>query len=208
MLLIIDNSIRINKSSYIHKLKEALNALKIPYHEVNKINVKELESIKSKVKGIIISGSKIKLSQKTLFTSFIHDIYYLLNIPNIPILGLCFGSQILHLLNDGKLKNRKEYLCEIRNIKLHENHKLFDGLDNSNEYINPMQFCFSDLILPINNEKIKEIAWLKINNKEVPCGFEYKKNVFGLLFHPEVLESSWKILDNFAKLSGIKISNE
>lgn len=202
MILLINNNKNANKSSYIHKLRKALIELKIPYHEVSNIN--EFDTIKSKIKGIIISGSRIKLSEKTLFNEFAHNIYYILNLPNVPILGICFGLQLLHLIHGGKLKDKKKYLCEVKDIKIsNNNHELFKDISNLK-----MQFCFSDLTLPFNNHnnnKIKEIAWFKLNNKEIPCAFEYNDKVFGLLFHPEVLKTSYGIIANFAKLSGINI---
>lgn len=194
MLLIINNSKNINKLSYIHKLRNALLTLKIPYYEIKNID-DDIEKLKHKIKGIILSGSPIKLSTNNKFEDYAYNIYYLLNLK-VPVLGICFGSQLLHVLNEGKLADQKKYFCEIENVEL-SNHKLFSNIKDSQ-----MQFCFSDLIIPIKNTKIKEIAWFHFNGKTHPCAFEFKKDMYGCLFHPETLVSSHPIIHNFAKLCG------
>ena len=192
MLLLINNSKNVNKLSYIHKLRNALLTLKIPYYEITKID-DDIEKLKHKIKGIILSGSPIKLTKQNNFEDYAYNIHYLLNLK-VPVLGICFGSQLLHILNGGKLVCQKKYFCESADVELSK-HKLFANITDSQ-----MQFCFSDL--PIKNSKIKEIAWFHYNGKRIPCAFEFNKKTFACLFHPEFLESSHQILKNFAKLVG------
>lgn len=195
MLLIINNSKNDNNLSYINKLRKALKILNIQYHEIKTIS-DNIDKIKNKIKGIILTGSPIKLSAKNKFDDYAYNIHYLLNI-DVPILGICFGSQLLHIINGGKLIDKKKYFCEVAQVELSD-HKLFSNIIDSQ-----MQFCFSDLIISSNNIKIKEIAWFYFNGTKYPCAFEYKKNrIFGCLFHPEGLESSYPIIYNFAKLTG------
>ena len=194
MLLLINNSKNVNKLSYIQKLRNALLTLKIPYYEITKID-DDIEKLKHKIKGIILTGSKIKLSIKTNFEDYAYNIHYLLNLK-VPVLGICFGCQLLHILNEGKLSDQKKYFCDSLDVELSK-HKLFSNITCSK-----MQFCFSDLLLPIKNTKITEIAWFNFNGKKYPCAFEFNTKMFGFLFHPEFFESSHQILKNFAKLVG------
>lgn len=197
MLLVVNNSKNNNKISYINKLRKALLTLNIPFHEMKTMD-DDIEKIKHKIKGIILTGSPIKLTEKTHFEDYVLNIQTLLNIK-VPVLGICFGAQLLHVLNGGKLDNQKKYFCEIADVELSK-HKLFANITDSQ-----MQFCFSDLLVPIKNTKIKEIAWFHFNGKKYPCAFEFQTSVFGCLFHPEQFESSYPILKNFAKLCGIKM---
>jgi GMP synthase (glutamine-hydrolysing) len=192
VLLVVNNSKNNNKLSYINKLRKALLTLNIPFHEIKTID-DDIEKIKHKIKGIILTGSKIKLSSKTHFEDYAVNINSLLNIK-VPVLGICFGSQLLHVLNGGKLDDQKKYFCEVADVELSK-HKLFANITDSQ-----MQFCFSDLIVPIKNTKIKEIAWFQFNGKTVPCAFEFQTKMFGCVFHPEALNSSYPILLNFANL--------
>lgn len=197
MLLLVNNNKNNNKISYINKLRKALLFLNIKFYEIKSIDDNIFNNIKNKIKGIILTGSPLKLSINNNFQDYVHNIYYLLNINvNIPVLGICFGSQLLHMLNGGKLIDQKKYFCEITNVELSK-HQLFVNIIDSR-----MQFCFSDLIIPLESKNIKEIAWFNFNGKRQACAFEFKKNViFGCLFHPEGLESSYPILSNFAKLT-------
>ena len=72
---------------------------------INKIQ--NIDDIIDKIKGIIISGSGIKLSKQ----SKKEDLYkcsfnfYYINKLNVPIYGICFGCQLLNILFDGELMN-------------------------------------------------------------------------------------------------------
>ena len=64
-----------------------------------KINAKY---INNSIKGIVLSGGPLNVNQKNKF-SFDKKILKL----NIPILGICFGHQILSKLNGGTVKQSK-----------------------------------------------------------------------------------------------------
>jgi anthranilate/para-aminobenzoate synthase component II len=190
MLLIVDNSNgKVTRLSNIGNFVIAFKKLNIPFVIAKDID-KTLD--KSKIKGIILTGSPLKLTKNIQFDKYIHNLYYLFEY-NVPVLGICFGCQILHMLYGGKLKDMEKYFCKSTEVKL-SNHKLFDDIKPKKD----LHFCFSDLLLPLSSDKIKELAWFNFNNKKNPCAFEYKKQkIYGLLFHPESLESSYQILNNF-----------
>jgi len=191
MILIVNN--------YIKKGDPTLSNVDkfIKIFETNNIEYKVVEDIdhmidKSKIKGIILSGSPMKLSRKINFEEYVHNLHYIFEY-NVPILGICFGCQLLHMLYGGSLKDTGDkYFCKPSTVEL-SSHKLFKGI----EPIKNLHFCFSDLILPITSKNVKELAWFKFKGKSNPCAFEYRSNVFGFLFHPESLEDSNKILLNF-----------
>jgi GMP synthase (glutamine-hydrolysing) len=195
MLLLINNSTQGNTLSFIFQIRKALRDLKIPYIETNKIDEKIIKN-KHKIKGIILSGSPMILFDDVL-SSFNFDIYYMLNI-NVPVLGICFGCQLLTLLNGGSLIDRKSLFCETTEVTLSEN-MLFKGLDNP-----LIKFCFNNLpVGPKKSELVKEIAWIHIDGRQKAIAFEFQKNkVFGILGHPELHKHSWVIYKNFAKFCG------
>jgi hypothetical protein len=70
MILLLDNSISKNDElSYINLIIKTLKKYKINYIKVNKIQ--NIDSIIDKIKGIIISGSSIKLSKQSKKGKFI-----------------------------------------------------------------------------------------------------------------------------------------
>ena len=63
----------------------------------------KLSQINKSVKGIILSGGPLNVYQINKY-SFNKKILEL----NIPILGICFGHQILSKLNGGRVKQSKQ----------------------------------------------------------------------------------------------------
>ena len=190
MILLINNSTNGNKLSFIIQIRNSLRELNIKYIETNKIDEDIIEN-KSKIKGIIISGSPMILFENVLM-DFSHCVYYLLNI-NVPVLGICFGCQLLTILYGGSIKDRGELFCETTDIII-ENHFLFKNVEPLK-----LKFCFNDITIgPKKTKLVKEIAWINIDNKKQSIAFEFKKNkIFGILGHPELHEYSRIIYKNF-----------
>ena len=194
MILLVNNSNNIIKMSYITKLRGVLESLKIPYYETTGLS-NDLMKLKGKVKGIILSGSYLKLSEDILFSSFANDIRCLIEF-DVPVLGICFGCQLLTMIFGGKLINKHKLFCEITQVDLDSKSPLFDKLVNMD-----VQLCFTDLPIASAQDGVKEIAWFNKNGKEHGCAFEFKKNkYYGTLFHPECYEHSHIIFENFIKI--------
>jgi len=192
MILLVNNSNNVLKLSYINKLRGALTALRIPYYETDSVNDDVLK-LKGKIKGIILSGSYLKLTEKNLFKTFANDIRCILEF-DVPVLGICFGCQLLTMIFGGTLSNKHHFFCQTTELEL-ANSPLFQGLEDPN-----VQFCFSDLPIAGKHDGVKEIAWFKKNGKSHGCAFEFKKGkYYGTLFHPEFHDHSHKILDNFVQ---------
>ena len=66
MILLVNNSNSNKKYSYINKLRDALKYLSIDFYETDSIT-DEILSMKGKIKGIILSGSNMKLTENILF---------------------------------------------------------------------------------------------------------------------------------------------
>ena len=88
MLLILDNSVgKDDKLSYVKLIINVLKKYNINYKKVNKVI--NIDKIKSNIKGIIITGSSLKLSEETSITKFLFNLYYI-NELRVPIYGICF----------------------------------------------------------------------------------------------------------------------
>ena len=71
----------------------------------------KLKDIDQTIKGIILSGGPLNVYQINKY-SFDKKILQL----NIPVLGICFGHQILSKLNGGKVKQSKHREFGLANI--------------------------------------------------------------------------------------------
>ena len=197
MILLINNA-KPNMAdlSYIKYIRNFLNKNNIAFIETKKIeNINNQE-----IKGIIISGSPLKLSEPILLEDYGYIIHYLLKYSNVPVFGICFGCQILSVICSGfHLENQNKYLCETQSVQIDNSHLLFHQSSSQKSLSNNnFQFCFSDLIIP--NKKLKntrEIAWFNYNDKKRPCAFEFSNHKYGTLFHPEFSEKTHYILLNF-----------
>ena len=88
-----------------------------------KVKIKDIDHT---VKGIILSGGPLNVYQINKY-SFDKKILQL----NIPVLGICFGHQILSKLNGGKVKQSKHREFGLANI-----YKKSDSLLTANFFNN------------------------------------------------------------------------
>ena len=196
MLLILDNGIsKDDKLSYTKNLIASLNNLKIDYIIVNKIQ--DIDHVKNKIKGIIITGSSMKLSKlskKGSFEKYSFNIYYM-NKFDVPVYGLCFGCQLLNIIYGGKLKDNIKYVCKDIDFQDYDNKC---PLLKNIKIIN-FGYCFSDIVIPNKNLNIHVFASIIINNnKKIGCGFEFEKNkIYGSLFHQELYNHTQVLFKNF-----------
>jgi GMP synthase (glutamine-hydrolysing) len=152
-----------------------------------KINIKAFDN---SVLGIILSGGPLNVYQINRY-SFDKKILEL----NIPILGICFGHQVLSKLNGGKVKQSKHREFGLANI-----YKKNDSLLTKNFF---------------NKKKSKKV-WMSHADQvsKIPKGFKVLassanskfavvenkiKKFYGVQFHPEVThtESGKKLISNF-----------
>ena len=149
----------------------------------------KIKNINESIKGIILSGGPLNVYQINKY-SFDKKIINL----NIPILGICFGHQILSKLNGGRVKQSKHREFGLANI-----YKKNDSLLTKNFF----------------NKKLKKV-WMSHADQvsKIPNGFKIvassenskfaivennEKKFYGVQFHPEVThtENGKKIISNF-----------
>ena len=204
MLLILDNSVKKDdKLSFTKDIIKALKNYKIPYTVVNKIQ--NIADIEKKIKGIIITGSSLKLTKKENFEKFSFIIYYLIKL-NVPVYGICFGCQFLNVIYGGTLKDNIKFICEDIEFSVYDPRcPLLKNTTTSTTatttIITKFRYCFSDIVIPNKNTDVRVFASIIYNNKKLDCGFEFEKNrVYGSMFHPEYYDNTDIIFKNFYEI--------
>ncbi len=151
------------------------------------------KDINESIKGIILSGGPLNVYQINRYT---FDQKIIEN--QIPILGICFGHQILSKLSGGRVKQSKHREFGLVDIKKKNKSVLTRNFfDKQNK--NRVWMSHADQVskLPKN---FKVIA--SSNNSKFAIIENKKKNFYGVQFHPEVThtENGKKLIKNFVFL--------
>ncbi len=150
-------------------------------------------NINKNIKGIIFSGGPLNVYQLNK-NNFDKNIVNL----GIPILGICFGHQILSKYNGGRVKQSKHREFGLAQIFKKKNSLLVKNFFNKKRF-NRVWMSHADQVskLPKN---FKVIASTK--NSRFAIVENENQNLFGVQFHPEVThtENGKKILSNFVFL--------
>ena len=175
------------------------------YCEIHPYNISKKQIEDFSPKALILSGGPASTTIKKPLKPDT-SIYSL----NIPILGICYGHQLLCKHLGGNVINSKKREFGKAFIKIKKKSKIFEGIyKKNNEYqvwmshgdkVNKLPKSFS-VIASTSNAKFAAIA-------------DENKRIYGLQFHPEVIQTlnGEKILENFTRKissckSNWKISN-
>ena len=150
----------------------------------------KLKDIDQTIKGIILSGGPLNVYQINKY-SFDKKIISL----NIPILGICFGHQILSKLNGGRVKQSKHREFGLANIYKKNESPLISNFFNKQKS-KRVWMSHADQVskLPKN---FKVIA--SSTNSKFAIVENKLKKFYGVQFHPEVThtENGKKLISNF-----------
>jgi GMP synthase (glutamine-hydrolysing) len=150
----------------------------------------KLKDIDQTIKGIILSGGPLNVYQINKY-SFDKKIISL----NIPILGICFGHQILSKLNGGRVKQSKHREFGLANIYKKNESLLIKNFFNKQKS-KKVWMSHADQVskLPKN---FKVIA--SSTNSKFAIVENRLKRFYGIQFHPEVThtENGKKLIGNF-----------
>ncbi len=151
----------------------------------------EVKNIKSFdfIKGIILSGGPSSVTERK-FQSIQKSIF----LKKIPILGICYGLQLISKLNGGKIKSSRKkrefgraYIFKKRNSILTKN---FFKLKTS------VWMSHEDAVVKLP-KYFSVIAYTK--NSKFTIIENIKKKIYGIQFHPEVThtDNGKQIFKNF-----------
>ncbi len=182
MILIVNNTYK-HKSSFFPKVIGYFRSRQIPYIAVDSLaGLGRVD--RTRVTGVILTGSPLMVNATDMD---LHTDQFLLNIRaledfGVPVLGICFGCQLINQLYGGSLKRLGSLFCE---------DAMLDG-------ILPVRFCLNYVITKVS-PSFDVIASATIRGCSVPSFIKHKtKPIFGCLFHPEYHESTRSaILDRF-----------
>ena len=160
------------------------------YSEIISHKKIKIKDINKSVRGIILSGGPLNVYQinKYSFDKKILDL-------KLPILGICFGHQILSKLNGGKVKQSKHREFGLANIYKKKESLLTKNFFGTKK-TKKVWMSHADQVskLPLN---FKVIA--SSTNSKFAIVENKNKKFFGIQFHPEVThtESGKKLIRNF-----------
>ena len=149
-----------------------------------------LNNLKKNVQGIVLSGGPLNVYE-TKKVKFKKEILKL----GIPILGICFGHQIISKQLGGKVKQSKNREFGLVKIKKLKNSLLTKNFFNKSG-INNVWMSHADQVVKLP----KNFIPIASSNNSKLCMIENKKNnFFGIQFHPEVTHTDKGkiILKNF-----------
>jgi GMP synthase (glutamine-hydrolysing) len=150
----------------------------------------KLKNVDNSIKGIILSGGPLNVYEINRY-SFDKNIINL----NIPILGICFGHQILSKLNGGKVKQSKHREFGLANVYKKNESLLTKNFFNKKKF-KKVWMSHADQVSKIP-KNFKIIAFS--NNSKFAIVENKEKKFYGVQFHPEVThtENGKKIINNF-----------
>lgn len=173
-------------SQYTQLIARRIRELNV-YSEIHPFNY-SLESIKElNPVGIILSGGPMSVYDEDS-PQISNEIFSL----NIPVLGICYGLQLICKNFEGTVEPAKNREYGKAYLEVISNNSLFKNVNDKSivwmshgDYITNLPNNF-DVIAKTENSPICAIA-----NEE--------KNIFGVQFHPEVVHSTEgkRILSNF-----------
>lgn len=175
-------------SSKTEKIGMCLDAIGYSYEIINWNKSEKTE--RSKFSGIILSGAPVLLTETDykIYT----EKFEFLRTGSIPVLGICFGHQLLGLLFGASVFKGEEARTETE-ISVISKSILFEGSDKK---IKMMEDHTEGITLPPSFIKIASSE-----KYEVEAMQHQTLNLFGVQFHPEVSgENGLKLLHNFCRL--------
>ena len=157
------------------------------YSEIIPFDTPIEKIIEKNPKGIIFTGgpASVYLEDSPMCDKKIFEI-------GVPILGICYGMQLMTHILGGKVKTATKREYGVTNVNIKNDSKIFQGFENKNDFL--MSHTDFVEVLPEGFENIgytqhcPNAAMQNIN-----------KNLYGIQFHPEVNDSvnGTQIIKNF-----------
>ena len=190
--LVIDNS-KPPKHKYLNNVLKYLDTTDVNYKIVETVD-ELLEAVNNyNIIGAISTGSDFRVND--IDTNELN--FKALELLDCPIYGICYGFQSMAKFYGSEVGSEDEVCSNIVLDSWDRNESIFQGIDLDNTEVS---VCFHDFPLQVPNgfNVISEIDG-KI------AGISNGSNRFGTLFHPENINETFPILDNFINLCKVKV---
>ena len=173
-------------SQYTQLIARRIREEKV-YCEILPCNVPFSVILEKKPKAIILSGGPASL---TLKESPVCDRRVLK--MNVPILGICYGMQLLGKFLGGSVKKARKREYGYAVLKIYGRSGLFYNISRKSQ----VWMSHGDRVLKLP-KGFKKIAVSE--NSPIAAMADEKKKIYGVQFHPEVIHTSEgvKIIRNF-----------
>ncbi len=193
MLVLIDNTKNLKKAYMTPLLVSLLEKKNIEFKIVSDINDVNyvVNNFKKKINGVILSGGPLCLSDDLAMSLINKNITILLRLRDIPILGICFGFQLLCSIYGSKIVKMEEEIQGEYKLKFDNKSKLFKNM-NKTDYLTYQNHKDKVLDKP-NGFKIISIN----ENNTIEAIENEEEKIYGTQFHPEALEETSQIIYNF-----------
>jgi GMP synthase (glutamine-hydrolysing) len=191
--LIIDNTKNLDKALATPYLLDYLKSKNIECIVVSENE--ELRKVlrKYKYKGAILSGGPICLSEKTYLSYYSKNFAALIELE-CPILGICFGFQVMCMAYGGFLTYMNKEVKGINPIQINPNTRLFKNLSKQIKVYQSHNDC---VVEPPLDFKVTSLNCEGI----IQAVENYEKKRYGVQFHPEVSgDIGKKIINNFINI--------
>lgn len=187
MIIILDFG-----SQYTQLIARRIRELNV-YCEIHPYNT-DIHSLKDKVenvKGIIFSGGPDSVYEQNSPKLTLTTLNYFIG-NNLPILGICYGMQLVVHMLGGKVVKGKIHEYGFSQIKLKTQSVLFSNIPQESVVWMSHGDTITELPTGFNVISVTE-------NNLIAAAENVEKNVYLLQFHPEVKHTTYgiEILKNF-----------
>lgn len=143
----------------------------------NKISCEDIRGVG--YKGIIFTGGPNSVYDETSphFDTEILDL-------GIPVLGICYGAQLLAFMAGGKVSGAKDKSEYGNTILYSENHKLFEGVPQKSN-------CFMNHTDYVSEVPAGFTVIATTKNCPAAAFVNEEKGLYGVQFHPEVTHTEY-----------------
>ena len=146
--------------------------------------------------GVVISGSPILLT-RTNYTRHL-DWFDFIQSIDIPVLGICFGHQVIGLEFGAKVFMGSEQRSN-QAVEVVERDTLFKGMERN---LTLREDHCEGISLPAGFDLLARSKYYDVEAMK-----HKKRNIYGVQFHPEVSgDEGKKVMNNFFELCGRKSS--